>query len=271
MIALKWQTLFVAVARNQVHRLAGGPIRGGHRIAEWPADQRRRHAESIFRLVAPHLGPLQDAVGLEIGPGDNLDVCALCVEAGARRMYAVEKFAHETTAARNVQLIKAEIEHVTLPDSIDFAYSNDVLMHVNDVAATMEAVYGWLKPGGRFVSSTDLRGQNAFSNPAGPLDFLTCPDWLWQLMFSHVFTTNRVRGSAFLESARRAGFTVLRSEALASAERDYLRRIKPHMLPRYRALDDEDLAALQLLLVFEKPAVTPVAETTPARRAGREN
>jgi SAM-dependent methyltransferase len=264
MIPLGWQTLAVAIARNQAHRLFGGPVRGGHRIADWPLDQRRRHAKSIFDVVAPHIGSLEGAVGLEIGPGDNLDVCVLCMEAGAKRMYAVEKFARGSTGASGIRLIPSEIEHVRLPEQVDFAFSHDVLMHVNDVAGTMRSVYSWLKPGGRFVNSTDLRGQNAFSIPDRPLDYLTCPDWLWNLMFSHIFTTNRVRASAFVTAAVEAGFRVTVSEPLVAASPDYVRRLKPHMLPRYQSLEDDDLAILQLLLVLEKPAGRVAAVDRPA-------
>ena len=167
-------------------------------------------------------------------------------------MYAVEKFAHPIQADARIVISRSEIEGTRLTERIDFAYSNDVLEHVSDVLATMQAVFALLRPGGRFVSSIDLRGHNAFNNPARPLDFLTCPDWLWRLMFSHMVTTNRFRAHAFMEAASSAGFRLVSTKALALATPDYLESIRPHMLPRFRGLPDSDLAILQLLLVLER-------------------
>jgi SAM-dependent methyltransferase len=170
-------------------------------------------------------------------------------------MYAVEKYARPASAlGGRVVCVRSEIEETRLPGEVDFAYSNDVFEHVSDVSAAMRAVFQALRPGGRFVNSIDLRSHNAFNNPNGPLNFLTCPDWLWRLMFSHVVTTNRVRASEFARSAEKAGFSVLKAEALATANHSYLERVRPHFLPRFRSLPDTDLRILQFLLVLEKPS-----------------
>jgi SAM-dependent methyltransferase len=153
-----------------------------------------------------------------------------------------------------VIVIRSQIEETEVPEEVDFAYSNDVFEHVLDAPATMRAVFRSLRPGGRFVNSIDLRGHNAFNNAQRPLDFLTCPDGLWRLMFSHIVTTNRVRAHDFVEMAKKAGFNVLKYEALATADEKYLKEIRPHLLPRYQELRDDDLRVLQLLLVLERPA-----------------
>jgi SAM-dependent methyltransferase len=257
-VQLGWRRTIVAIARNQLHRFLGGAIRGGHRTREWPEEQQHAHAAGIYQAIVPYLGPLSESVGLEIGPGDNLDVCQRFLVAGCRRVYAVEKYARPTAPADGrVVVLRAEIEDAGLPEPVDFAYSNDVFEHVRDVPGTMTAVFETLRPGGRFVSSVDLRGHNAFSNPRRPLDFLTCPDWLWGLMFSHIVTTNRVRVQEFVDAAKAAGFRVLEARATATADRAYLQALRPHLLPRYRQLPDDDLLTLQLLLVLEKPSVAP--------------
>jgi SAM-dependent methyltransferase len=242
------------VLRNQVHRALGGALRGGHRTALWTPAQRRAHAAGIFSTLSPHLGSLHFRTGLEIGPGDNLEVCRLCLAAGCQRMYAVERFAGPAKDEERVIFVRSQIEETKLPEAVDFAYSNDVFEHVDDVPGAMKAIFDSLRPGGRFVNNIDLRGHNVFNDSRRPLDFLTCPDWLWSLMFSHIVTTNRVRVHEFVHAARSAGFTVLKSEALVTADTSYLRELRAHLLPRYRRLPDDDLGVLQLLLVLERPA-----------------
>lgn len=252
MVLLKKHRIVTAVLRNQAHRLIGGALLGGHRTSVWSEARRRRHGEQIWAALSPHLGDVKGKTGLEVGPGDNLEVCIQCIEHGAARMYAVEKLAPMPWTPPKVQLIRGEIEHTRLPEPIDFAYSNDVLEHVLDVSGAMRAIHAALKPGGHFVNSIDLRGHNVFGIEGRPLDFLTCPDWLYGLMFSHVVTSNRVRVHEFERAARSAGFEIEVSRALATADSAYLHEVCPRMLPRYRSLTEQELGTVQLLLVLRK-------------------
>jgi SAM-dependent methyltransferase len=246
--------IVLAVARNQAKRLLGGAVRGGHRTSVWGSATRAAHAREIYHTVAPHLGPVVGKVGLEIGPGDNLDVCSIFVTAGASRMLAVERFAHNTAVPPGVELVQQEIETLNLPlDSIDFAYSNDVFEHVQDVAGAFKAVFATLRPGGLFVNSIDLRGHNSYSDPTRPLEHLTCPDWLYQLMHSHVVTSNRISASEFADAASDAGFLIEGTQALATAEQKYLDGLRPRLAARWRDLPNDDLGVVQLLLVLRKP------------------
>lgn len=243
----------VALARNQAHRVLGGALRGGHRTTAWSAEGRDLHCRGILDTLGPSLGDASGQVGLEIGPGDNLGVCALLMQRGCRRMYALEKFAHPTDIPSGVRVLHQRIEDLQAPEPLDFALSNDVFEHVDDVALAMQRVFAALRPGGLFVSSVDLRGHNMFNNPAEPLNHLTAPDWLYSFLTSHIETSNRVRSSELATAAERAGFQVLQCQALACADRTYLNRLRRHLQPRYRALDNSDLEVLQLLLVLRKP------------------
>ncbi|MFO1092502.1 MAG: methyltransferase domain-containing protein [Planctomycetaceae bacterium] len=253
MVQLGLSRGIVALARNQAHRVLGGALRGGHRIAAWSPESRQRHCRGILDTLGPALGDVRGQVGLEIGPGDNLGVCALLVQGGCRRMYALEKFSHPTEIPDGVQLLHQRIEDLEAPEPLDFALSNDVFEHVDDVALAMQRVFAALRPGGLFVNSVDLRGHNMFKNPAAPLDHLTAPDWLYSLLTSHIETSNRVRCSELTAAATKTGFEVLRCEALARADRAYLHAVRPHLQSRFRSLDDGDLEVLQLLLVLRKP------------------
>jgi hypothetical protein len=254
MVQLGWRAGLVALARNQAHRITGGALRGGHRVANWSQDERDGHCREIFATLAPWLGDVTEQVGLEIGPGDNLGVCQLLLEHGCRGMLALEKFCHCPQIPDHVTLLRQRVEDLQLSEFVDFALSNDVLEHVDDVPLTMQRVFAALKPGGLFVSSVDLRGHNMFRNPARPLDHLTAPDWLYRLLTSHIVTSNRVRCSELVDAATRAGFQVECSEALAKADGPYLETLRPHLRPEYRSLDSSDLEVLQVLLVLRKPA-----------------
>jgi hypothetical protein len=104
------------------------------------------------------------------------------------------------------------------------------------------------------VNNVDLAGHNVFSNPERPLDFLTCPDWLWELMHSHIVTTNRVRLPEFIQFAKDAGLEVLETEELARATPAHLEEIRPRLQRKYKTLTDDELAPIQCNLVLTRPA-----------------
>jgi SAM-dependent methyltransferase len=149
-------------------------------------------------------------------------------------------------------LSNGHFEQLRLDDQVDFIYSNDVMEHVAAPEAAFRAAHRLLKPGGLFINNIDLAGHNAFAKKARPLDFLSCPDWLWKLMFSHMETTNRVRFSEFVGAATAAGFRVKGIDAMVKAEPGYLDSLRPHLLPRYQALPNEDLSMVQCVLIAEK-------------------
>lgn len=253
MLQLNFLSAVTSVVRNQLHRALGGALRGGHRTSTWTEQQRRNHAANISSVLFPHLGSLIGRTGLEVGPGDNLDVCKLCLSAGAKKMYAVERYSKPTSDDARLSVINSHIESIQLPEPVDFAYSSDVFEHVGNVAAAYRSVYKSLKPSGLFVSTIDLRGHNVFNKTERALDFLTCPDWLWGLMFSHIATTNRIRAHEFVNLAQAAGFVCVRFESLASADPKYLSEVRPHLIERYQNLSDDALQILQLLVVLQRP------------------
>jgi SAM-dependent methyltransferase len=247
-----WRT-GIAVARNQVKRVSGGATRGGHRTTAWSAEARETHAREIYQLLAPYVGPVVGKTGLEIGPGDNLDACRLFVAAGATRMLAVERFSHPTDVPAGITLVASEIEQLDVPpESIDFIYSHDVFEHVRDVPAAFHAIARALKAGGRAVHSVDLRGHNSFNNAVRPLEHLTCPDWLYSLMHSHIVTSNRIRVVDLRKAAEMAGLVVDECRPLAVADGDYVRSLRERLLPRWRELPTDDLATLQVLISCHK-------------------
>lgn len=254
MIQLGLRAVAIAVARNQAHRLLGGAIRGGHRTQRWSDEKRAGHERTIVNSLWPHLGPVIGRIAVEIGPGDSLNVCRRLIAEGCDRVYAVEKYAATDLTAEGVEVVRASIVDFTPDEPVDLILSHDVLEHV-DVSAVMASCERLLAPGGRFVSSVDLRGHNAFNKPSRPLDFLTCPDWLYRTMHSHIETSNRVRPSELVAAAEAAGLTVELTQPLEQVDADYLKAVRPHLLPRYRDLPESDLSPTQLVIVATKPEV----------------
>jgi SAM-dependent methyltransferase len=187
-------------------------------------DAAARVLRGLDERLNPERGPLFDAVARRAGAGYALDPARLLVRRGT-------------------------IEDLDLGEPVDLVYSNDVMEHVDDPGAVYRAAHRLLRPGGRFVSNVDLSGHNAFSSMERPLDFLTCDDRLWRLMFSNVTTTNRVRFHEHLDAARAAGFDVSEVKVVRRADPAYLAALRPHLLPRYRDLPDDDLGVVQCVIV----------------------
>jgi SAM-dependent methyltransferase len=248
------------------------------------------HTLRSFDSLRPHLGDVRGKVGLEIGPGEHVGLAYCFLRAGAERMLLVEQLdsiavddMHEAVVAGIAERRHADLAdevpvtraiqsrggprrlnpdlldlHVTrfealrLDRSLDFIYSIDVMEHVADPHTIYRAAGRLLHEGGLFVNLIDLAGHNAFSKPDDPLDFLTCPDLLYHAMYSHIVSANRVRLPEFVTAARGAGFTVDPPVILKRARPEYVRRVRPRMLPRYRAYREDELAVLECVLVARK-------------------
>jgi len=199
--------------------------RGGVRWQERSLDGNISHILYIFNLFFEHISTTDGKVGIEIGAGDNYGVSFCFLKSGAQKMYAVERYESLSfnewnktlmqhlepkieedlnksgsrvmtkVGERDIHIINEQFEHIDVVEhnSVDFIVSNDVMEHVNDHVAVFQKASQFLKKGGLFINNIDLAGHNAFSNIERPLDFLTCPGWLWNLMFSSIVTTNRVR------------------------------------------------------------------------------
>ena len=272
-----------------VHQVRGGMDRGGRDWSSRSVESHAAHVVEVFQNMRAAIGDVKGLTGAELGPGDDVAVAYCFLKAGAKKMYTIERFASVKLDERAIAIF-GTLDHmlkglraitaddvvarsggqVTLdpnrldhkvglfetcgsPEPVDFIYSNDVMEHVDDPATIFRCAFNALKPNGVFVNNIDLAGHNAFSNAAQPLDFLTCPDWLWSLMFSNIVTTNRVRYSEFLRFARAAGFDVAREDVMLRADPDYLRRVRPDFIERYRSLLDEDLSVIQSRLVAVRP------------------
>ena len=123
------------------------------------ADLTRDAVAPQLRLIRPFLRP--DATVLEIGPGD----CALslAVAKQVRQVYGLDvsdEITHRALLPSNFKLILSDGTSVPLPpDSVDVAYSNQLMehLHPDDAREQLEGVWRALRPGGMYICITPNR------------------------------------------------------------------------------------------------------------------
>lgn len=100
------------------------------------------------------------------------------------------------------------------PDSIDVAFSQAVLEHVEDIASAYEAMYLWLRPGGLMSHAIDFQCHGLTRDWNG---HWTLPDSTWKLVKgTRSYLINRLPYSAHRTLIESTGFQILtevRSEA----------------------------------------------------------
>ena len=132
-------------------------------------------------------------------------------------------------------------------ESLDLVLSEGVLQVIDDLDATYQAMFYWLRPGG--FSSHGI-GFNAGALSPHWNGHWAYSDLEWRLVRgARPFLLNRVPASTHLQCAERAGFEVLAvrrsyySDGLDTAS----------LAPRFRAMDQEDLRTGRIVLLLRKP------------------
>jgi SAM-dependent methyltransferase len=124
---------------------------------------------------------------------------------------------------------------VVLAGSIDFAFSQAVLEHVDDIAFTYKALNRWLIEDGLMSHTIDFGSHEIVSGWNG---HWTISDPVWRLILGRrAFLINRCPWSLHKRTLSDSGFCVV-SERLTMAESDVRRR---HLAPRFRSLSQGDL------------------------------
>jgi SAM-dependent methyltransferase len=112
-----------------------------------------------LRLLRPYLRP--ESVFLEVGPGD----CSFSIAVAAlvRQVYALDVSAEITSRISlpsNFKLILSDGTSVPLPpDSVDVAYSNQLMehLHPDDALEQLQGIWRALRPGGVYICLTPNR------------------------------------------------------------------------------------------------------------------
>jgi SAM-dependent methyltransferase len=123
------------------------------------AEETDRQVSAQLRLIRPFLGP--DTTFLEIGAGD----CALSrrVSQIVKHVYGVEvsdTVAGHADLPANFQFVFSDGSSIPVPpNSIDVAYSNQVMehLHVDDAADQLRNILAALAPGGIYICVTPNR------------------------------------------------------------------------------------------------------------------
>ena len=228
---------------------------------------------------------LQDKVVLEYGPGDIPGVALLLVAHGARKVYCVDRFPLVSIASKNLGVIHQlagmlgaterrrfdqcfknpqapeegfnpdHIEYLVRPNGlsglqgeVDIVLSRAVLEHVNDLDATFDDMVRAMKPGALAVHQVDLRSHGL--HVANPLDFLSPPNWLWQLMHSHKGVPNRWRADRYAAIMHRLGIQPIVYRPTEKYPATVVAAQRAKIAAPFRQLDDERLSWQGLWLVF---------------------
>ncbi len=224
---------------------------------------------------------------LEYGPGDLPGVALLMVAHGAETVVCVDRFPLMQLSEKNLAVVndllsglgaaeqlRAESCFVGtgdpmtgfnpkriryridprglsgLRDEIDLALSRAVLEHVNDLPATFADMHAAMKHDAIAIHQVDLKSHGL--HQVNPLDFLTWPDYLWRLMYSHKGVPNRLRVDSYRAILAQMGFNVVLIEPTLLAEAADVRAVRPALAAPFRQLADEDLRWLGFWLICGK-------------------
>lgn len=225
---------------------------------------------------------------LEYGPGDVPGVALLMLAYGADKVICVDRFPLAQSTPKQVEILERlvegldvearhrvaacfntlgepgsgfrrdRLEYVIRPngisglrEAVDCVYSRAVLEHVNDLDATFGDMAEALKPGGVTVHQVDLKSHGLHRE--NPLDFLTWPTGLWELMYSGKGVPNRWRIDRYRGAIRASGLELQSLEPTLRARPEDIIGVRPYLARAFRELTDEDLSWLGFWLMARKP------------------
>lgn len=122
------------------------------------ATERQTRVSKEIQNIEPFVN--QNTVYLEIGAGDCL--VALEMAKRAKKVYAIDvstEITKNLDAPDNFELILSDGTSVPVPESVDFAYSNQLMEHLHpeDSLRQLQNIYAALKPGGTYFCNTPNR------------------------------------------------------------------------------------------------------------------
>lgn len=214
---------------------------------------------------------------LEYGPGDTPGVALLFVAFGANSATCVDRFALSRLRAFSVEVLQAVLEGLPATArrradqcfiqtgrvesgfatshlnylvrrnglsgeqaNMSLVVSRAVLEHVNDLRATFADMAAAMKPDALALHQVDLKSHGLHQR--NPLDFLTWPNWLWNLMYSEKGVPNRLRPDSYRAGASAAGLQIMEMSPTGAVGDDVIREVRPHLAAPFKGLPDEDLA-----------------------------
>jgi hypothetical protein len=137
---------------------------------------------------------------------------------------------------------------VIQPASVDVAFSQAVMEHVNDIEPTYRALSSWVREGGYMSHQIDFRSHGLATDWNGHWSY---GDWLFRIARGRrPYLLNRQPMSAHVEAIRNSEFEILNLIPIRKGKgitRDQL-------APGFRGMSDEDLSTSGLFVVARKVA-----------------
>ena len=137
-------------------------------------------------------------------------------------------------------------------EEVDLVFSQAVLEHVEDMAATYDALFRWLKPGGVMSHQIDFKSHGLTRDWYG---HWTLPSWIWRLVRGRrSYLINRMPASAHVAAMQRAGFEIVVQVPVRADSPS-----RSTLAEEFRDLTDDDLRTSGLFVIARKPPLHPVA------------
>lgn len=229
---------------------------------------------------------LQGKTILEYGPGDILGVAVLMYAHGAESVHCVDRFPLAQASEKNIAVYKILLESLSddrklranqlflekgrpesgfSPDAVQYLVTKDglsgkyqtydliisraVLEHVNDIEKTLLDICGALKKNGVSIHQVDLKshGLDRYQD----FDFLTWPELLYRLMYSHKGFPNRWRVDKYENIVTAAGMRLKELSPTGTLELQKIKFIQPKLAKSFRHIPTDRLSWLGFWMILE--------------------
>lgn len=230
---------------------------------------------------------LQGKTVLEYGPGNILGVALVLYAYGAATVHCVDRFPLSQLSEKNIAIYQhllnaldqeqreradtafrekgnprsgfhpRAITYSVTPNGLsgareeyDFIISRAVLEHVNSLEDTMRDMQRSLKTGGLSLHKVDLKshGLDRYTD----FDFLTWPEPLYQLMYSHKGSPNRWRVNTYRELAENLHLRVRKLTPTGQLDQEKLTVIYPKLAKEFKSISREELSWLGFWIHLER-------------------
>ena len=276
--------LYVRVTR-QTGR--GSDEADAHEIADYFIRSFNDYGARLGLAEGDFVASLRGKRVLEYGPGDILGVALLFHAHGAAQVHCVDRFPLEKVSTRNVEVYQALLERLPpaareraarafviasdptsgfKPECVEYRVTADglarqdaaydlivsraVLEHVNSLEGTLRDIERCLAPGGLSVHNVDLRSHNLDRDH--PFDFLTWPDPVYRLMYSHKGFPNRWRPNAYRDILKNTSLDVVMMEPTGRLPSTDVERIRDKLATPLRGASADELSWLGFWMVLRR-------------------
>lgn len=252
-----------------------------------------------YEFIAAHAGVVSDPTALfrdrrvlELGPGNTRAVALLALSRGAKSWSGADRFdvitdsearlapIYEPLLARaglnprfetagallaNTTMHRDPRELAAAGRHADLVISRAVLEHVRDLDALFAGLREATSDDAVLIHKVDLRSHGFhFVND---LDFLRFSVSEWDAMTANTGEPNRLRASAYLELARRHGFSVVHFSAARLLPRPSVEAVRGELAEPFASmsLDELSVVGIWLVLVRERhPLAASAMSAAPA-------